>query len=64
MVFCALTKHTEVHYHYICECILARDIDLQYICTNEHVADIFTKVLGLDKLRKFSVDVGHLICQT
>ena len=50
-VFHARTKHIEVHYHYIRERILARDIDSQYIGTNEQVADILTRTLGLDKLR-------------
>ena len=57
LVFHALTKHIEMHYHYIHECIFARDIDLQYISTNEQVADIFTK-LGLVKLWQFSMDLG------
>ena len=57
-MFHARTKHIEVHYHYICERILAGDIYLQYVSTNVQVADIFTKALGLDKLRQFSVDLG------
>ena len=42
-VFHARTKHIEVHYHYIRECILVGAIHLQYIGTNKQVADIFTK---------------------
>ena len=57
-MFHARTKHIEVHYHYIRERILAGDIDLQYVGTSVQVADIFTKALGLDKLRQFSVDLG------
>ena len=57
-VFHARTKHIEVHYHYIRERVLAGDIDLQYVGTSVQVADIFTKALGLDKLRQFSVDLG------
>ena len=34
-VFHARTKHIEVHYHFIWERVLARDIDLVYIGTDE-----------------------------
>ena len=47
-VFHAQTKHIELYYHYICEWILAGDINLHYIDANELVANIFTKALGLD----------------
>ena len=58
LVFHPRTKHIEVHDHYIHERILARVIDLQYISTNEQVADIFTMDLGLNKWQQFSVDLG------
>ena len=57
-VFHAQTKHIEVHYHYIRERILASDINLQYVGTNEQVADIFTKALSLNKLWQVSVDLS------
>ena len=49
-VFHARTKHIEVHYHYIREQVLAGDIDLVYVNTEEQMADIFTKALGAEKL--------------
>ena len=33
-VFHSWTKHSEVHYHFIRECVLAGDVDLQHICMN------------------------------
>ena len=33
--FHARTKHIEVHYHYVCEKVLAGDIDLVYVSTQE-----------------------------
>ena len=54
----AWTKHIEVHYHFIRECVLARDIYLQHINTNLQTTDIFTKALGTDKLRQFSTNLG------
>ena len=32
-VFHASTKHIEVHYHYVCEKVLARHVDLVYVST-------------------------------
>jgi len=50
-VFHARTKHIEVHYHFIREKVLAGEIDLIYVSTEDRVADIFTKVLGAEKHR-------------
>jgi len=52
-VYHVRTKHIEVHYHFIREKVLAKEIDLIYVSTEDQVADIFTKALGTDKLRKF-----------
>ena len=53
LVFHAKTKHIEVHYHFIQERVLLGEIDLVYVNTNKHVADIFTKALGVEKLHRF-----------
>ena len=52
-VFHARTKHIEVHYHFVQERVLDGNIDLTYVRTDEQVADIFTKTLGAEKLRRF-----------
>ena len=49
-VFHALTKHIEMHYHFIREHVLTRDLDLQHISTILQTTNIFTKVVGADKL--------------
>jgi hypothetical protein len=49
-----------VHYHFIREKILAKEIDLIHVSTEDQVADIFTKALGADKLRKFRKMLGVL----
>ena len=54
----AQPKHIEVYYHYIREWIVAGDIDLLHVGTNEQVADIFATAMGLDKLRTFLVALG------
>ena len=57
-VFHARTKHIEVHYHFIREHVLSGEIELQYVPTDRQTADIFTKPLGLDKLRQFLCALG------
>ena len=54
----AQTKHIEVHYHFVSECVLSGEVELQYVPTDRQIADIFTKPLGLDKLRQFSGALG------
>jgi hypothetical protein len=52
-VYHAKTKHIEVHYHFIKEKILAKEIDLIHVSIVNQIVDIFIKVLGTNKLRKF-----------
>jgi hypothetical protein len=40
------TKHIEVHYHFIKEKVLAKEINLIHVNTKDQVTDIFTKALG------------------
>jgi hypothetical protein len=59
-VYHGRTKHIEVHYHFIREKVLAKEIDLIHVNTEDQVVDIFTKVLSTDKLRKFRKMLGVL----
>jgi hypothetical protein len=52
-VYHARTKHIEVHYHFIRKKVIAKEIDLIHVSTENQVADIFTKALGTNKLKKF-----------
>jgi hypothetical protein len=45
-VYHAKTKHIKVHYHFIREKVLAKEIDLIHVNIKNQVADIFTKALG------------------
>jgi hypothetical protein len=42
-----------VHYHFIKEKVLAKEIDLIHVNIEDKVANIFTKALGIYKLKKF-----------
>jgi hypothetical protein len=53
LVYHVRTKHIEVHYHFIGEKVIAKEIDLIHASTKDQVAYIFTKALSTNKLRKF-----------
>ena len=57
-MFHARTEHIEIHYHYVQEKVLARDIDMVYVNINEQVVDIFTKSLGAKKQHRFQSMMG------
>jgi len=59
-IYHARTKHIEVHYHFIKEKVLAKEIDLIHVSTQDQVANIFTKALGTYKLKKFRQMFGVL----
>eukprot|EP00253_Pinus_taeda_P035612 PITA_35612 len=52
------TKHINTIYHLIQHHIEAKTIHLRHCSTNEHIADIFTKVLGREKLERFRMILG------
>jgi len=54
------TKHIEMHYHFIKEKVLIREINFIHINIEDQVVNIFTKALGIDKLRKFRTMIGVL----
>jgi hypothetical protein len=49
-----------VHYHFIRERVLAKEIDFIHVSTEDQVTNIFTKALGTDKLKKFRKMLGVL----
>jgi hypothetical protein len=60
LVYHAKTKHIEVHYHFIREKVPEKKIDLIHVNAEDQVANIFTKALGTNKLRKFRKMLGVL----
>jgi hypothetical protein len=59
-VYHAKTKHIEVHYHFIREKVIAKEIDFIHVNTEDQVVDIFTKALGTNKLKKYRKMFGVL----
>ena len=56
--FHAHTKHINVRYHFIHECVADGKIELSYVPTNDNVLDVFTKVLLKLKFQQFVKILG------
>jgi hypothetical protein len=52
--FHARTKHIDICYHFICEAVEDGTINMQYIPTNDNIADIFMKPLAKAKFKRFT----------
>jgi hypothetical protein len=54
-VFHDKSKHIEIRYHFIRDMVQRRALKLQYISTDEQVADVLTKPLSRVKLNTFEI---------
>jgi hypothetical protein len=52
-VFQDKSKHIEICYHYICDMVQRGALKLQYISTDEQVADVLTRPLSHVKFEYF-----------
>jgi hypothetical protein len=52
-IFHDKSKHTEIRYHYIRDMVQRGAIKLQYVSTNEQVADVLTKPLSRVNFEQF-----------
>jgi hypothetical protein len=52
------SKHIEIRYHFICDYVQRGAVELQYISTEEQVADILTKALNMGKFVFFRDKLG------
>ncbi|KAI5077279.1 hypothetical protein GOP47_0007103 [Adiantum capillus-veneris] len=60
LIFHALTKHIEVHCHYVKERFSAGEISFAYVPTQDNLADLFTKALSREKSKAFRKALGLL----
>jgi hypothetical protein len=56
--FHAQTKHIGVRQHFIREHVENREINLEYVPTDDQVADVLTKALSYVKHSKFRIAMG------
>jgi hypothetical protein len=52
------TKHIDLRYHYIRDCMEKGTITVEYISTNEQKADILMKPLGRTRFQELCGKVG------
>jgi hypothetical protein len=52
-VFHARTKHIEVDYHFVCEIVLRKLLDIDFVPSRDQVVDGFTKPLQVRQLENF-----------
>lgn len=52
------TKHIDIKYHFIRECVLANKVEIKYMPTDKMIADILTKSVNGPKLKDFLKDLS------
>jgi hypothetical protein len=57
-VFHDQSKHIEIRYHYICDMVQRKVVNLQNVGTDEQVADVLTKPLSRVKFEYFRDNIG------
>ena len=57
-VYHGQTKHIEVRYHFIRNCVEENKVMLKYVRTDDQLADLFTKPLGITKFLEFREKIG------
>ncbi|KAM1863488.1 hypothetical protein ACFX14_003826 [Malus domestica] len=62
-VFHARTKHVEIDYHYIRELVLANLIKVNFVCSQDQLADIHTKSISKSRFqfRKSKLPLGSSV---
>ena len=58
LVFHDKSKHIEIKYHFIHDMVMKGAVKLEYIATDEQVADVLTKPLAREKVEYFCEKLG------
>ena len=59
-VFYDKSKNIEIKYHYIMDMVRRGEVKLQYVATDEKIADVLTKPLAIVKFEYFREKLGVL----
>jgi hypothetical protein len=57
-VFHARTKHVEIDFHFVCEQVTKKLLEVRFISTSDQLADSFTKPVSADRLRAFKYNLN------
>ena len=57
-IFDDQSKHIDTRYHYIIECVARKVVQLEYVKSHDHVANIFTKPLNQKDFIKLRSLIG------
>ena len=58
----SMTKHIEIRHHFIRDHVQSGDILVKFVCTDDNLADLFTKPLNADRFWKLvDQSLFHLI---
>lgn len=52
------SKHIDIKFHFLKHLVQTKKIEIKYICSEENVADMFTKPLGKEKFHKFRKEIS------
>ena len=63
LVFHDRSKHIDVRYHYIQECVKENRVKLESVGTVEELADILTKALGRERFCELCFKIGVIDVQ-
>ena len=58
LVFHDRSKHIDTRYHFIRDCISKKEVKLEYVKTQDQIADIFTKPLKFEVFRRLRDSLG------
>jgi hypothetical protein len=57
-VFHDRSKHIEVRYHFIRECVEKKQVTVEHLRTEEQLADILTKALARVRFQELRAKIG------
>jgi hypothetical protein len=63
-VFHDRSKHIEIRYHFIRECVENGKVQIEFVRSEEQLADVLTKALGRGKLQEQRTKIGMVKLDT